>query len=41
MFTKILINNGEKWEELYRELSALRERVGYLEGVLEGKKVKS
>lgn len=35
------VSNDEKWEELYREMSALRERVGYLEGVIEGIKVKS
>lgn len=34
-------NHSDKWEELYREMSALRERVGYLEGVIEGIKVKS
>ncbi|HAK76249.1 MAG TPA: XRE family transcriptional regulator [Runella sp.] len=34
------VSNDEKWEELYREMSALRERVGYLEGIIEGIKVR-
>lgn len=32
--------NDQKLEELYKEIMALRERVGYLEGIIEGMKTR-